>query len=134
MDWSIKATPSQRRFNHSIANLLVLRGNDLDQVDPAGFRENHLYVPWMPAEEAVTCWSHRRPYLRNDKFAVLFSNSQMSVDPLNRVISKAWQMFASRAYIHHYLRHGMTEEDFVNSFACLEQVLQDYALLGDETR
>lgn len=132
MDWSVRASSPHRNFNQSVANLLILRGNDLTSADPTAFNERHLYAEWVPLSETLKVWSHRRPYINNDKFAILLSNSQMPLDPLNRVISKAWDMFASRAYTHHYLRHGLTEDDFVNSFACLEQVLQDYAALGGD--
>ena len=131
IDWGVKATRCHHHFNHSVANLLVARGNDLHTVDTSSFTEPHLYPAWMPSDGAFAAWCSPRPYYKNEKFAVLLSNSQMPVQPLNRVVSKAWRMFSSRAYVHHYLRHGMTEEDFVNSFATLEQVLHDYTALGD---
>ena len=35
-------------------------------------------------------------------------------------------MFASRAYVHQYTRYGLSDDDFVDSFGYLEQILSDY--------
>ena len=71
-------------------------------------------------------WAHPKPFLSYDKSAVLLSNSQSQVGALDTLVSKAWSMFASRAYVHQYLRHGLCEEDFIDGFACLEQVIASY--------
>ena len=63
--------------------------------------------------------------------ATLLSNSQSVVTPLDRTVSKAWNMFSSRAYVHQYAKHGLSEADFMDSFACLEQVIHDYNTIGD---
>ena len=122
----MKATPSSTSFNKSLANLLILRGLEADKANIDGLSESHLYPSWVPPGGAFTCWSHPKPFCQYDKSAVLLSNSQSPVPILERVVSKAWSMFASRAYIHQYLKHGLEEEDFMDSFACLEQVLSSY--------
>jgi len=66
-----------------------------------------------------------------EKSAVLLSNGQSSiVDGLERTVSCAWNMFASRAYLHQYTSRGLEENDFVDCFATLEQILADYKRLG----
>lgn len=65
-----------------------------------------------------------------EKTASLLSNSQSPVKIMKPTVQKAWDMFASRAYVHHYLNHGLTEEDFLDSFAALEQVLVSYKRLN----
>ena len=74
-------------------------------------------------------WTNPRPVNNYDKSAILLSNSQSVIAPLDRVIDRAWQMFAHRAYIHQYMKHGLSEEDFVDSFVCLEQVIENYKKL-----
>lgn len=38
-------------------------------------------------------------------------------------------MFASKAYIHQYTKFGIEEEDFLDSFTALEQVISSYTIL-----
>ena len=129
IDWQVKASPSMRDFNQSIANLLILRGTELPSANPGSFADPYLYTRWMPACGTFQTWAHPRPFNKYEKSAVLLSNSQSQVKALDCVVSKAWSMFASRAYVHQYLKHGLTEEDFVDSFACLEQIISSYSKL-----
>ena len=46
--------------------------------------------------------------------------------PLEKVLENAWGMFASRAYLHQYNRYGLTDDDFLDSFGFIEQILTDY--------
>lgn len=116
-------------YNHSIANLLILRGKELNLADPSGFTESYMYPSWMPACGAYQTWAHPRPFHKYDKSAVLVSNSQSQVPALDHFVSKAWSMFASRAYIHQYIQHGLEEERFMDCFATLEQVIHNYKKL-----
>ena len=116
-------------FNKSVANMLIMRGKDLHMADPSAFCDPRLYVDWIPPAAVNTVWCHPRPFNHYEKTATLLSNSQTPVAPLNLVIQKAWTMFASRAYIHQYLRYGISEDDFVDNFAFLEQVLNSYMSL-----
>ncbi|XP_035829696.1 tubulin delta chain isoform X2 [Aplysia californica] len=130
INWAIK--PSSRTasghtcFNRSLSSLVVLRGKDANSVDPFYFTDSSIYTPWMPSD--MTCCVARQPRLfcEYEKSAALVSNSRASVQPLNRIIDKAWTMFSTRAYVHQYLKHGMTEEDFLDSFVSLEKVVASY--------
>lgn len=117
------------RFNKSIANLLVLRGVDVHKCDFTSFSDSRLNVSWVPSNCASTIWCHPRPFNYYEKSATLLSNSQTPVAPLNSVVQKAWNMFASRAYVHQYLKYGMTEDHFVDSFAATEQMIKNYSSL-----
>lgn len=35
-----------------------------------------------------------------------------------------------RAYVHQYAKFGITEEDFLDSFTSLEQIISSYGQLG----
>jgi tubulin delta len=75
-------------------------------------------------------WSLDRPFLGREKSVTLVSNGQCSViGGLDRTIDRAWRMFASRAFVHQYVAHGLQEEDFIDCFATLEQILADYKRL-----
>jgi len=59
----------------------------------------------------------------------MLSNSQTFVPPINNSIQKAWEMFNARAYLHQYEKFGLSEDDFIDSFAVVEQMVADYSRL-----
>ncbi|KAJ8403866.1 hypothetical protein AAFF_G00347340 [Aldrovandia affinis] len=133
IDWQVRAPhvgqgAAERcsGFNTSLANLLILRGKDVSSADTRGFVDPALYPPWLPAEGAVSTWRSPLPFNGYEKSATLVSNSQSLVKPLDLMVGKAWNMFASRAYVHQYTKFGISEEDFLDSFTCLEQVISSY--------
>ncbi len=131
IDWQVKPSAGSRDFNRSLCNLLLLRGAELGTADPAPFSDPVLYPTWVPpvAGAALQTWVHPRPFNGYEKSAVLVSNGQSQVEAMDSMVERAWSMFAHRAFVHHYQKHGMDEEDFVDSFACLEQVISSYKRL-----
>ncbi|XP_076001479.1 tubulin delta chain [Genypterus blacodes] len=117
-------------FNTSLANLLILRGKDVYSAETGAFHEPALYTSWLPPEEASHVWKSPVPFDKYEKSATLVSNSQALLKPLDNMVGKAWNMFASRAYVHQYVKFGMSEEDFLDSFTSLEQVISSYSQLG----
>lgn len=85
-----------RGFNVSLANLLVLRGQDASSADTAGFEDPALYTSWLSAGDAFQLWTSPVPLDPYGKSATLVSNSQALLRPLDRLVAKAWTMFASR--------------------------------------
>ena len=75
---------------------------------------------------ALLVCRQQRAFCGHEKSVTLLSNCQTPVSSLDTVVHKAWNMFAMRAYVHWYTRYGMAEEEFIDSFACLEQVVQNY--------
>ncbi|KAM8853194.1 LOW QUALITY PROTEIN: tubulin delta chain [Synchiropus picturatus] len=122
--------PGGGGFNRSLASLLVLRGKEVFAAQTEGFGHASLYTPWLRPPEALTVWKSPLPFDKYEKSATLVSNSQALLPPLDHMVGKAWNMFASRAYIHHYTKFGISEEDFLDSFTSLEQVISSYSLLG----
>lgn len=59
-------------------------------MDPA------LYTSWLLPEEAFTLWKSPVAFNRYEKSATLVSNSQALLRPLDEMVGKAWNMFASR--------------------------------------
>lgn len=110
----------------SLANTLILRGKDLDNVDVGAFSDPRLYPSWVPFDSTLSVYKQGRTFNKYEKCATLVSNNKSPVNSLNSVIDKAWNMFSARAYTHQYVRHGLTEEDFVDSFVMLEQVITSY--------
>ncbi|XP_037667809.1 tubulin delta chain-like [Choloepus didactylus] len=116
-------------FNTSIANLVILRGKDMQSADLGGFKDPALYTSWLDPVNAFNVWKTQRAFSKYEKSAALVSNSQFLVKSLDTIVGKAWNMFASKAYIHQYTKFGIEEEDFLYSFTLLEQVVASYCNL-----
>ncbi|XP_029027760.1 tubulin delta chain [Betta splendens] len=138
IDWQVRPPTGSEptrgltgsNFNTSLANLLILRGKDVYSAETGGFVDPALYTSWLLPEEAFTLWKSPVPFNRYEKAATLVSNSQALLRPLDDMVRKAWNMFASRAYLHQYAKFGISEEDFLVSFTCLEQVISSYRELS----
>ncbi|XP_045442346.1 tubulin delta chain isoform X2 [Pipistrellus kuhlii] len=113
-------------FNKSLANLVILRGKEVHSADLGGFKDPALYTSWLGPDNAFNMWKTQRAFNKYEKSAALVSNSQFLVKPLDMIVGKAWNMFASKAYIHQYTKFGIEEEDFLDSFTLLEQVVASY--------
>uniref|UniRef100_A0A3Q4AMK4 Tubulin delta chain n=1 Tax=Mola mola TaxID=94237 RepID=A0A3Q4AMK4_MOLML len=137
IDWQVHPCAGLERprsltgpsFNTSLANLLILRGKDVFSAETGGFEDPALYTSWLLPEAAFNLWKSPMPF-KYEKSATLVSNSQALLRPLDNMVGKAWNMFASRAYVHQYVKFGISEEDFLDSFTSLEQVISSYSQLG----
>ncbi|KAI2656168.1 Tubulin delta chain [Labeo rohita] len=94
-----------------------------------GFKDPTLYVPWLKTENSFSTWTCPVAFNGYEKSATLVSNSQSLLKPLDNIVRKAWNMFASRAYVHQYTKFGISEEDFLDSFTALEQIISSYTHL-----
>uniref|UniRef100_A0A1A7XK72 Tubulin delta chain n=1 Tax=Iconisemion striatum TaxID=60296 RepID=A0A1A7XK72_9TELE len=137
IDWQVRPPPPSERirsltqggFNTSLANLLILRGKDVYSAETGDFKDPAIYTPWLRSEEAFSLWKSPVSFNKYEKSATLVSNSQALLRPLDDMVRKAWNMFASRAYIHQYIKYNISEEDFLDSFTALEQVISSYGQL-----
>ena len=123
----VYSTP--RGVNKSLANLLVVRGGELEGLDASMFADRSLYCKWAPHDFSSTVWCSEHPFNKYEKSCTLLSNTQSCISALETVCRKAWQMYSSRAYVHQYLHNGLAEQDFVDCFLCVEQVLKSYAMM-----
>ncbi|XP_072043781.1 tubulin delta chain-like [Amphiura filiformis] len=131
MNWHVKVPTSHQAtphpaFSRSLANILTLRGKESSIADTSSFSDANMYPDWIPGDMALTVCTQNREFCRHEKTATLLGNCQAPVTSLDTVVHKAWNMFAMRAYVHWYTRYGMAEEEFIDSFACLEQVVHNY--------
>ncbi|XP_051680698.2 tubulin delta chain isoform X2 [Oryctolagus cuniculus] len=99
------------------------------KMEEEGFKEPALYTSWLKPVDAFSVWRTQRAFRRYEKSAALVSNSQFLVKPLDTIVGRAWNMFASKAYIHQYTKFGVEEEDFLDSFTLLEQIVASYCHL-----
>uniref|UniRef100_A0A803Y8B3 Tubulin delta chain n=1 Tax=Meleagris gallopavo TaxID=9103 RepID=A0A803Y8B3_MELGA len=99
------------------------------KMEEGSFRDPSLYTSWLNPQDAFNEWKTPRAFNKYEKSASLVSNSQFLLKPLDNVVGKAWNMFASKAYVHQYTKFGIEEEDFLDSFTALEQVISSYTNL-----
>ena len=120
-------------INKSIANMLILRGQGLSEVTYEAiekFRHPLAYAPWVPRRDRLLFATQDKIFNKFDKSAVLLSNSQSIVVPLDRTLQKASEMLFSKAYVHQYEKYGIGTEEFRTHFSRMEQVLYNYKNLG----
>lgn len=67
-----------------------------DALSTGGFEDPALYTSWLSSEEAFNVWKSPVPFNKYEKCATLVSNSQALLRPLDNMVGKAWNMFASR--------------------------------------
>ncbi|XP_021104426.1 tubulin delta chain isoform X5 [Heterocephalus glaber] len=96
----------EQHFNTSLANLVILRGKDVQNANLEGFKDPALYTSWLGPDEAFTVWKTQRAFSRYEKSAALVSNSQFFVKPLDTIVGKAWNMFASKEAWNYARVHG----------------------------
>lgn len=130
IDWQVKVgdeTPrGGAKHNQSLANFLVLRGKDVNTAETTTFEDSMLYAPWIPPGGALLKGTQPRTFNQYEKSACLLSNSKSPIVQMDYTVGKAWNMFSSRAYVHQYNKHGLLDEDFIDSFVTLEQVINNY--------
>lgn len=117
-------------YNRSVANALVLRGKGAASVPIDSLNEGAMYPKWLPANQRLQVYTNSRPFSGYEKSASLLTNSQISIDTIDKLVLKAWNMFTSKAYVHQYEKHGLTSEDFLDCFTILESVICDYQRLS----
>uniref|UniRef100_A0A8C4QG84 Tubulin delta chain n=1 Tax=Eptatretus burgeri TaxID=7764 RepID=A0A8C4QG84_EPTBU len=113
-----------------VSRLLILRGKDTDSAEYAKLAAPSSFPAWVPPERGLTVWTCSRPLGGHEKSVALLTNELPA--SLDDSLRRAWDMFGARAYIHQYIEHGVTEDDFLSSFSVLEQVLSSYRHLMRE--
>lgn len=125
--WSDAGGGSPSGGSAAAAAVLVLRGAGAARADTSAFGARGMFAPWT-AEPLLVAASERR--LRTEEVSgTLWASSRSVAEPLERVVAGAFQKFRSRAYVHHYTKHGVTTDHFEAHFARLEQVLHNYRRL-----
>jgi tubulin delta len=132
INWKVRPVETPRGsalFDRSLAASLILRGKDVTSADPGLFRDSALYTPFMTPAMALSVATQPRTLCGYEKSATLVSNSRGVTGPLDFMLDKAWNMFVSRAYVHQYVKRGLSEEHFLDAFVTLEQVVSSYSSL-----
>lgn len=109
----------------NLAGLLVVRGNV--PVFPVNrLIEQMKFVKWNPFP--VDLWTAKSNPLDSGKMMSLAAASNCSavVPFLERTLMKARIKYNANAYLHWYMKHGCTDEDFLQAFTNLDAVTASY--------
>lgn len=129
-----RSTPSRTAFiySKSVSNMLITRGpavND-DPVATAELNDEKLYVDWVPRTQQFSQLHQPRRLLSKDKFATLVTNNSQLCRPIDAIVEKAWNNYVHSAFLHQYMEHGVGEDDFLQAFAKVENVVKVYQQLN----
>ncbi|KAJ8866159.1 hypothetical protein PR048_033683 [Dryococelus australis] len=140
VDWEIKQPLSKlprsvvAQLVPSVTNMLFTRGcvpPDVETVSELSTRVP--YCRWIPQEARLLHFHQPRRLLSHDKFITLVSNNNLVCHPLNAIVDKAWNTFAYKAYLHHYTKYGVQEDEFNEAFLKAERILQYYARMAKDS-
>ncbi|XP_054012654.1 tubulin delta chain-like [Hylaeus anthracinus] len=132
-DFELKVPSSSRSstkhyvYTCSVSNILITRGpiTDQDCIITDEFRKKHLYANWN-----TTGWfSHlhqKRKLLNHDKYLALITNNSQIAQPLDVLLNKSWKSYIHGAFLHQYKRFGLEEDDFLQAFAVVENIVKEY--------
>lgn len=118
---------SYHKYCTSIANVLITRGTSLknDPIVCDDFEKNDLYPKWM-TETRFMHFNQKRRLLNQEKFAALITNNSQIHRSLEIIVERAWKMYIHGAFLHQYKKFGLEEDDFLHSFAKVENIVKNY--------
>lgn len=56
----------------------------------------------------------------------MITNNSQIASPLDTLLTKTWNSYTHSAFLHQYKKFGLEEDDFLQAFAVLENVVKDY--------
>ncbi|XP_029173034.1 tubulin delta chain-like [Nylanderia fulva] len=114
-------------YSPCVSNVLVTRGKSMqnDVVVLEDLQKRHLYSDWSTLE-FFTHLHQERKFLNRDKFLALVTNNSEIHRPLNVYLDKAWSSYKFAAFLHQYKQFGLEEDDFLEAFAKVENIVQEY--------
>lgn len=121
------STLSKQIFSSCVSNVLVTRGKSMDNdlILTEDLQKKYLYPDWITTDSFTHLHQERRILNRNKCLALITNNSQI-YEPLEVYLDKAWSSYKCAAFLHQYKQFGLEEDDFLQAFARVENVVQDY--------
>lgn len=114
----------------ALASWLVLRGENSERADVAHFGRHGVHAACPSTRDPLLVSAHPRRLRGLDKSAAIVTNSQALNAPLGRALNRASTLYAARAYLHQYERHGLSAEDMCIRLAGMETLCRAYEELA----
>lgn len=121
-------------YSPCVSNVLVTRGKSVgdDVVVTEDLQRKHLYPNWIALNPFTHLHQERRILSRN-KFLTLVTNSSEIHRPLDVYLDKAWNSYKCAAFLHQYKQFGWEDDDFLQAFAKVENIVQEYKSLKGQS-
>ncbi|XP_058790587.1 tubulin delta chain-like [Phymastichus coffea] len=125
--YSSNAKSSQAHYK-SVSNVVISRGkvNEIDKIVCDDLHSKELYVDWISSSDRLTHLHQERRLLNQEKFLALVTNNSQIHQTLDNIVDKAWKTYTHSAFLHQYKKFGLEEDDFLEAFAKIENVIKDY--------
>jgi len=109
----------------NISGLFVIRGS-VPTFPVNNVIEQMKFVKWNPFP--VDLWTAKANLLNSGKMTSLVAatNCNAIVPFLERTVMRARIKFSADAYLHWYMKHGCTNDDFLEAFTNLDSVIASY--------
>ncbi|KAL7293393.1 hypothetical protein TKK_0013158 [Trichogramma kaykai] len=127
----VSSARSSYSYWKSVSNILISRGKVMenDAVPYDQLQSKELYVDWIAPNDQLTVLNQDRRLINQDKFLALVSNNSQIHCTLEEIVEKAWNTYTHSAFLHQYKKFGLEENDFLEAFAKVENVIKDYESL-----
>ncbi|XP_012542974.1 tubulin delta chain [Monomorium pharaonis] len=124
---TLRKTAMSHVYSPCVSNVLITRGKSMknDLIALEDWQKRHLYPEWITMNFFTHLHQERR-FLNRDKFLALLSNHSEIHRPLDVYLNKAWDSYKCAAFLHQYKQFGLEEDDFLEAFAKVENVVQGY--------
>ncbi|KXS11670.1 tubulin nucleotide-binding domain-like protein [Gonapodya prolifera JEL478] len=110
-----------------VAQILILRGlPQSESVDMVDFSTK--FCSPQSVEHPLQIWS-ARDSISYEKSALLLSNSKAFLPDMTRICDRVHTMYYHQAYVHHYVRFGMSKQAIEAAIVFYEKVMTAYKLL-----
>ncbi|XP_012256348.2 tubulin delta chain-like [Athalia rosae] len=121
-------------YSTSVSNMLITRGasTENDPILATELSGGELYADFVPSSQRFSTLHQPRRLLGRDKFSSLVTNNSQLHLPVNLVVERAWNSYVHSAYLHQYKEHGVGEDDFLQAFAKVENLVKVYKELNIE--
>ncbi|XP_014207260.1 tubulin delta chain-like [Copidosoma floridanum] len=119
---------SGQSYYKSVTNVLVSRGK-FTKNDPLTcdeFKNKAMYVDWLGSSDQLTCLNQQRRLVNHEKFLALVTNNAKVSQTLDGIVTKAWNTYVHGAFLHQYKKFGLEEDDFLEAFGKVENVIKNY--------
>jgi tubulin delta len=122
INWSV--TTKSKNFNKSISNLLIARGDKVDEQKFDLITSKEFYSQKISNRYSLI--KDANNFLNNDKSMSLLSNSQAFVTPLETISNNATRMLHAKAYVYQYEKSKLSVDEFTEALAKVEQIHHNY--------
>lgn len=127
--------------NRSISNLTFFRGLEMDFFEMSKcnidmvpneastlqmLQSENLYAPWVPKTDRFKALVSPFRHGGYEKSVTLISNSSAIWQPLDITTLKSWKRFSAKAFLHQYESFGLLQENFLDCFSTVEQIINNY--------